>query len=102
MDTHFCIMEVIEISKGTNLELPILLAGFYGFRRSKICGLGWSAVDFENKTITINHTISMPCIDGKILTIPEDNAKNKLSLRTLPLSKTIEDKLLEKITAGRV
>lgn len=88
--------ELLEVSKGTTLELPVLLAGFYGFRRSEICGLRWSAIDFENKTITINHTISMPRIDGKTLLIAEDNAKTKTSLRTLPLSKTIEDKLLEK------
>lgn len=88
--------QLIEVSKGTALELPILLAGFYGFRRSEICGLRWSAVDFEKKTITINHTISMPRIDGKVLIIPEDNAKNKSSLRTLPLAKAVEDKLLEK------
>lgn len=31
--------QLIEVSKGTVLELPILLAGFYGFRRSEICGL---------------------------------------------------------------
>ena len=38
----------------------------------------------------------MPRIDGKTLLIAEDNAKTKTSLRTLPLSKTIEDKLMEK------
>lgn len=41
--------------------------------------------------------MSMPHLDGKTLLIAEDNAKTKTSHRTLPLSKMIEDKLLEKM-----
>lgn len=87
--------ELIEAVKGTNLEIPVMLAGFYGFRRGEICGLRWRAADFDRKTITINHIISMPHIDGKIVIYPEDNAKNKTSLRTLPLAKEVEERLLE-------
>ena len=35
----------------------MLLAAYYGLRRSEVIGLRWEAVDFENKTITINHKI---------------------------------------------
>ena len=43
--------------KGTNLELGVILAAFYGLRRSEACGLKWSAIDFTRKTITISHTV---------------------------------------------
>ena len=29
----------------------------YGFRRSELLGLKWSAIDFEKEEIIINHTI---------------------------------------------
>ena len=43
---------------GTKLEIPVMIDCFYGFRRSEVIGLKWSAVDFENDTITIDHTIT--------------------------------------------
>ena len=36
---------------GTKLEIPVMINCFYGFRRSAVIGLKWSAVDFENDTI---------------------------------------------------
>lgn len=87
--------DLIQAVKGTNLEIPVILAGFYGFRRGEISGLRWKAVDFDRKTITINHIISQPKVDGKTIINPEDNAKTKSSLRTLPLAESIEKKLLE-------
>ncbi len=35
------------------LFIPILLACYIGLRRSEICALKWTAIDFKNKTITI-------------------------------------------------
>ena len=43
---------------GTKLEIPVMIDCFYGFRRSEVIGLKWSAIDFEKNTITINHTIN--------------------------------------------
>lgn len=87
--------DLIQSVKGTNLEIPVMLAGFYGFRRGEISGLRWKAVDFDRKTITINHTISQPKVDGKTIINPEDNVKTKSSLRTLPLAESVEKKLFE-------
>ena len=39
------------------LQAMIYVTLYYGLRRSEILGLKWSAVDFENDTITINHTV---------------------------------------------
>ena len=51
---------------GTKLEIPVMIDCFYGFRRSEVIGLKWSAIDFENKTITINHTITQGYISQVI------------------------------------
>lgn len=87
------------IVKNTPLELIVYLAAFYGLRRSEVLGIGWSAIDFENKTITINHkvvTVTNENEDVKTKTkmITKSKTKNKSSYRTLPLFKEIEELLL--------
>lgn len=86
---------VIKAAKGTNLELPVLFGGFYGLRRSEIVGLRWSAFDFSNNVFYINHTITTPKVDGVKKIIAKDRAKNKSSLRALPLAPPVKEKLLE-------
>ena len=50
--------------KGDPVELGVMMALYYGLRRSEIVGLKWSAVDFKRKIITINHTVTCASIDG--------------------------------------
>ena len=76
---------------GTKLEIPVMIDCFYGFRRSEVIGLKWSAVDFENDTITIDHTITQ--INGKL--IIRDKTKTKSSKRTLPLEPIVKSFLIE-------
>ena len=76
---------------GTKLEIPVMIDCFYGFRRSEVIGLKWSAIDFEKKTITINHTITQS--NGKF--IIRDKTKNNSSRRSLPLEPIVETFLLE-------
>lgn len=80
--------------KGNTIEFPVLMAAFYGLRRSEIVGLKWSAIDFTYKTITIRHTVTDAMVDGKYTQIRKDRAKNKKSIRTLPLFENIEKMLL--------
>lgn len=87
--------KLLEISKNTKLELPVIFGGFYGLRRSEIVGLRWSAFDFENDVFYINHTVTMPNVDGKKTIIAKDRAKNKSSIRALPLDAGIKARLLE-------
>lgn len=76
---------------GTKLEIPVIIDCFYGFRRSEVIGLKWSAVDLEKDTITINHTITQS--NGKL--IIRDKTKTKSSKRTLPLEPIVKSFLLE-------
>lgn len=81
---------LLDISKGTNIETAIMLATFYGLRRSEICGLKWSAIDFEHKTIEIKSTVvRMSSI------IREDNTKSESSHRTLALMDAVEKHFLD-------
>lgn len=87
--------EVIRLTKGTKLELPVIFGGFYGLRRSEIVGLRWSAIDFDNNIFYVNHTITTPSIDGKKTIVAKDRAKTKSSLRALPLDTDLKERLLE-------
>ena len=81
-------------SKGTNLEIPIMLAAFYGLRRSEAVGLKWDCVDFERNTITIRHTVTCFTLDGKRQMVASDTTKTKSSMRTLPLVPAISERLI--------
>ena len=77
--------EMFEALKGTKLELPVLVAAFYGLRRGEVLGLKWDAIDFERGTISIKRTVTTINLDGKYQEIEKESAKTKSSLRTLPL-----------------
>lgn len=62
--------------------------------RVEIMGLKWSAIDFENKCSTINHTVVQTA--SKIY--QKDSTKNKSSYRSMPMP-TIIISVLKKIKA---
>ncbi len=88
--------DLFEVARGTKLELPIVLASFYGLRRSEVLGLKWSAIDFQQNTITIQHTLTSCQIDGKLVEVAADTTKTKSSRRTLPLIPQFRDMLLQR------
>lgn len=77
--------KMFEALRGTKLELPVLVATFYGFRRGEVMGLKWDAIDFERGTISIKRTITTVMEDGVYREVEQQSAKTKSSLRTLPL-----------------
>lgn len=90
------INELFDCIEGHILEVPIKLATFYGLRRSELLGLRWSAINFENNTITISHTVTSCNLDGRHVEVVSDTTKTKSSLRTLPLTPAIRVLLLKK------
>lgn len=86
--------ELFAAVKGTQLELGVILAAFYGLRRSEVVGLKWEAIDFERKIITINHTVTQTCLEGKYIIVEKDRTKTKSSHRSLPLVEPFEKLLL--------
>ena len=88
-------MELLEVAHGTKLEIAVLFGLFYGLRRSEIVGLKWQNIDFDNNSITIAHTITQYRKNGKSYVHAKDRAKNKSSLRSLPLIPYVRERLLE-------
>ncbi len=39
------------LKQGVPIELAVILAAFYGLRRSEALGLKWDAIDFEKKQL---------------------------------------------------
>lgn len=89
------ILTLLDIAKDDPIYIPIILSAYYGFRRSETLGMRWSAIDFENKTITVNHKVTELTENGKTIVYAEDKLKTKSSYRTLPLIPVVEEKLLE-------
>lgn len=90
------INRLFELVAGTDLEVPVKLAAFYGLRREEVLGLRWKAIDFEENTITINHTVTQIEENGKTVTVASDTTKTKSSMRTLPMVPQFRKLLLRK------
>lgn len=92
--------KLLEIMKDDVIEIPVLLAAYYGLRRSEAVGLKWSAIDFENNFIYINHTVvevsgcANKTVPGKL--VAKDRTKSIHSNRKLPLFKEVKAALIQK------
>ena len=49
--------ELLKLFKGHRLQPIIYMTLYYGLRRGEVIGLKWSAIDFKNDKIKINHTV---------------------------------------------
>jgi len=88
-------MRLFEVMQGVKIELPILLASFYGMRRSEVLGLKWDAFDFTYDNFTIKHTVTQYSLEGKTRIHKKDKTKTQSSLRTYPLIPYIKARLLD-------
>ena len=87
--------KLIETSWDHKLGLLIYKTALLGLRRSEVLGLRWQAVNFDDNTIVINHTVTEATIDGKKTIIAANRTKTKSSYRSFPMSETVREKLLE-------
>lgn len=87
-------MKMLECAREDPCYMPILLATFYGMRRSEAVGLQWSSVDFENNQIHIDHKAYEQNAGGKVRVIISDEMKTESSRRTLPLIPYVREELL--------
>ena len=89
------VQQLLEVSQDDPLHLCILITAYYGLRRSEVLGLKWSSIDFERKSMTINHKVTEQRVNGKYVPVVSDVMKNKTSCRTLPLIPAVEEELLK-------
>ena len=67
--------------------LPLIkITAFYGLRRSELLGLQWDSINFQQRTMTIKHTV---CKVTKI--VEKDKTKNASSFRIFPLTEEAMD-----------
>ena len=89
--------DLFKVFEGDKLELVVHIAAYYGLRRCEMLGLRWEAIDFKNKTISIQRKIVSDYDEnGDIQLYVETRLKTNSTRRTLPLIPHIEKMLLEK------
>ena len=77
---------LFEVFKGDRIELIVHIAAYYGLRRCEILGLKWEAVDFQNKTLSVQRkVVSDYDENGKMHLYVESRLKTNATRRTLPL-----------------
>lgn len=87
---------LIEVSRGSRLLLAILVAAFYGLRRSEVLGLRWKSINFKNDTIEVSHVITEYVDEnGNRVRKGKDRTKNRTSRRVLPLMPQVKSALLD-------
>lgn len=82
--------KMLDAFKNEEIGPIIFVTLYYGLRRSEALGLKWQAVDFDNDTISINHTVVS---NGHI--IAKDSTKTYSSERTYQLLPDIKVLLLK-------
>lgn len=80
---------LLHVVKGTDLEIPILLAVWLGLRRSEIIALKWKDYNSRRRTIHI-HAAKVPNKDGVMV---EKGTKTTASTRTLHVSEYLAEVL---------
>ena len=77
--------KLFAVCKNDPIEIVVLIASFYGLRRSEVLGLKWSSIDFEKNIITIKHKVVQRNAKKNRSMLLKDKTKNKSSYRSLPL-----------------
>jgi len=83
---------LLSVFKNEEMYTAVLLASFYGLRRSEVLGLKWECVDFNANTLTIRDAV-VRC--GNKAIIDKPRTKTKASHRTLPLIPSMREYLQE-------
>ena len=81
--------KVVQAFEGHILYPVVVLALYYGLRRSEVLGLKWSAIDFENNTLTVCHTVVK-----NISIVCKDSTKTEASRATFQLLPEVREILL--------
>lgn len=75
------------------LYILILLATYYGLRRSEVLGLRWSSIDFRRNRISIERKVVITKSGGKRTITDTNRMKTIKSRRTLPLIPFVAEEL---------
>ena len=67
---------------------------FFGLRREELLGLRWSALDFKNKTMSINHTVTRGTVINRVNSTKTDSSTREYPLtdEQIEMFKMLKDK----------
>lgn len=81
---------ILEAVENTPIETAVCLGAYCGLRRSEVCGLEWSDVDFNNNILHIRKTRMR--IKDEIF---EEKTKSQSSTRDIPFNDKLKEVLLK-------
>lgn len=90
---------LIEFVKGSNtyrrwLNLLTFFLGT-GCRVGEVVGIRWKDIDFENRTISINHSVAYRAYDASGCKFHISTPKTPTSIRTIPMLNEVRTALLQ-------
>lgn len=88
--------KVLAACADTPMEIPVVLASCCGLRRSEICALKWSDINFKRNTLAITNAI---VIDENNQAV-EKGTKTTAGKRTIPMMPPVRT-VLEKVYPNR-
>jgi len=78
--------KLVDVVRGTKLEIPVMLVSWFGMRRGEIVGCRWDAINFETKTLYVRGTVTDKGNGTQTENLTyRDYAKTPSSIRTFPL-----------------
>ena len=90
--TPLQVKAVIEESRGTDMEIPLLLAATTGMRRSEVCGLRWADIDFKSSRLRVTRGLQwLTTENGRILDFT--GLKSERARRTVQLLPLVAERL---------
>lgn len=81
---------LLDTVKGTDMELPLILAACCGMRRSEIAALTWKDIDFRKNVIKIKKALVMDD-DNELI---EKTTKTTAGTRTIRMFPVVSDALM--------
>lgn len=88
------VQQLLDCLDGDPLRIVVILASYYGLRRSEVLGIKWDAIDFVENKIYIRHKIIENKLKGSKLE-GYDVMKTKSSYRAMPLFDEVKELLLQ-------
>ena len=83
---------VIEESRGSDMEIPLLLAATTGMRRSEVCGLRWADIDIKASKLRVTRGLQwLTTENGRALDFT--GLKSERARRTVQLLPVVVERL---------
>ena len=84
--------KLMEVVKGTKLEIPVFVASWFGLRRGEICGLRWQDIDLVNMVLSVNGVITDKGEKSQTENLTyRQNAKTSSSIRSFPIPAKVKE-----------